>query len=370
MPEARVDREAPASSTLIYASSGISATASGTNGYIIGNTGVTSFNGATGTVIAAPVYYVAASNAPQFEKNAANVVCSGVDDGACINTAINYVSLTYGSGIIQLFDGSFDVSSTIVNTKNFIGLNGDGPSSTQLNMAATDLLGIHFGNAQSSTNDVTDYISNMTVNGNSTSSTGIWMDGWGSGSYMDNVYVDSNVKYGVIIEDADRVSMDNVRASGAYVTAMDFRTGIVNTNGKILVTNSEAGVTYNNSVGVEFDNDADQGSPNPLDVIEFNNLHMQENSGVSSGTCMDFLHPDGVRDLTMTNSQFEDLRYGYQYAGQRSGRTIRARRFGYQFASPECVFPLCAWVCQHHHRVRRNTGSDDGFLRLRRKPFI
>lgn len=39
-----------ASATLLYASSGIGLTASGTNGYIVSNTGVTSFNGATGTV--------------------------------------------------------------------------------------------------------------------------------------------------------------------------------------------------------------------------------------------------------------------------------------------------------------------------------
>lgn len=279
----------------------------------ISNTGVSSFNGATGTVTysaatGTPVYYVAASNAPQYEKNIANAICTGVDDGACINTAIGVVSTTFpnGSGLVQLSDGTFNVSTTIANTgKNFIGLNGDGPNNTILNMTSTATYGIHWGNGQISNSNTTGYLSNFTINGNSTSSiAGFLIDGGGSGSYYNNISIDSNLKYGYILEDADRVSLNNVRASGGYLAACDYRVGSQNTFGKVLNQNGECGVTYSSSTGVLFDADSDQSSPNPPDVITFENLHMQENSGVTTGTCMMF--DVGVRDLVVTGSGFEN----------------------------------------------------------------
>lgn len=73
---------------------------------------------------------IAASNARQATKDAADFVCVGVDDQEQIEAAINLLSAT--GGIIHLSEGMFNLSGALVLDSVPIQLRGEGRSATVL----------------------------------------------------------------------------------------------------------------------------------------------------------------------------------------------------------------------------------------------
>lgn len=261
---------------------------------------------------------VCASNA--IDTTNCDYIATGTADDVIIQTAINAVSSSApGFGVVQLSEGTFNVSSTIINNKNDIWIKGMGRGATLINMSSGNTTyGFHLGNAQVSSANTIVHISDMTITANNTSTVPLWLDGMGQGSDVANIKTNSGL-YGVIFEDADRVTAENVEANNAFTAQIVLRQGIVNTFGKFSLTNVRATIGYASSSGWLFDADTDQGSPNALSAITIINS-FAFGSTIASTTCFNFAKP--VTGLSVISTEAENCTTQVNISGEVDGSWI------------------------------------------------
>lgn len=133
---------------------------------------------------------VAASDSSQAEKDAADFVATGSDDGATINNALNALPTntnncsTTGCGSVYLMEGTYTLGTTAISMPNNTTLSGAG-SSTLLKFASNVGAGTYYAIMNSDTSTGTRVnIQNLMINGGSqTTGTfyGIYLNGVGSG---------------------------------------------------------------------------------------------------------------------------------------------------------------------------------------------
>lgn len=170
-------------------------------------------------------YVVAASNAPAHVKAQADYVCDGVNDQVEIQAAIDALPSTtlVNNGVVQLSQGSFNISNTISINKSMT-LTGMGLTSTIIQLAANTNKTMIQTSESVILYGVT--ISNLYLNGwkaNQTAGHGIYLQG-ASGSFgarVQNVGILNTKESGITTKIQSSWILDNyINACGAQGIAV------------------------------------------------------------------------------------------------------------------------------------------------------
>jgi hypothetical protein len=254
------------------------------------------------------IYYVAASNAPQSQKNIAQYICTSTTDDTCVQSAITAASTT--GGTIDMSNGTFGyqvngVATSVKEFSNNIVIEGQGAGTTNWTSAVTSTPIIQIGTRQTGGGLLTNVgltgINFTCANATSTIAC-VKVDGLGNGSFIEN----NSVNYGGYcyqLEDLDRPLIFNDICNNPYIAAYYGEEGLENTYGNVNFQNDTAALSNASSVAWLFGADADQGSPAAIARITMLNDLFHSNNGVASTTGLQMTVPS--RAMTVQNSLFE-----------------------------------------------------------------
>ncbi len=249
---------------------------------------------------------VCASNA--IDTHNCDYRATGTNDQTTIQAAINAVaSSTPAGGIIQLSEGTFNFGSTgsIYIISNGIVLQGMGQNATYLNQTGTTQPVISVGYRQSGGSLLTSVgldAFNTTMGTGASTVANIKLDGFGNGSYVTNVTTNYG-GYGVLLEDADRVLVQDVIVNNPKMAGEYAVMGLENTWGNVTYEDDTVALNANNTDAWFFTNDADQSSPAAFSRVTLLNDLLHSNNGLASTTGLAINIP--TRAFTVQDSLFE-----------------------------------------------------------------
>lgn len=241
--------------------------------------------------------------APSGSGETATYYTDGVDDQAQIQTAID--NLPAQGGIVELAEGTYNISSQIQIIKHGVTLRGRGVDATQINTTASTFDAIRVGNRQVDgvmRNFVR--LEDFTIShaGGASTKACIIVDGGGRGSNITNVQTNEGA-YGLQLIDLDRVLISNCDINNVRDTGILLQTGLENTYGTVKFLNCSVALSDANSKCMVFDTHPGQASPNRFDRIGIDNMLFFSTSGVSGtkGLVMNV----GATAFLIQNSLFE-----------------------------------------------------------------
>lgn len=198
-------------------------------------------------------------------------------------TAIANCLTAAGGQPIHAGPGTFIFSSTLAVNAQGAGIIGAGKDITIFQTTSTTIDGIKVGNTQTGGHVQLNYIAlqDFTVQmPNSTTHTAVNVTGMGVGGYIRRVKTGQGT-IGFLLEDIDRCVFEELESDNTIGQAYVLRQGITNTWGTATFLNCAAVLNTASTICLQFDADSDQGSPNKLDRVTFENFHFFANPGTS-----------------------------------------------------------------------------------------
>jgi hypothetical protein len=179
-------------------------------------------------------YVIAASNSSNAEKSQSDVVCDGTQDDVEIQAGLDSVSASSYGGVVKLLEGLYTTSAVInMPNTNYVTLEGMGPSSTTIKLAASANCAI-IAKATPATTKYRCRITRLGLDGNSANNP--------TGTYG----IDASGEEGIAI---DHVRVTDCKADGIYSNGTIGSATSGSLRNIWAISNGNNGIYLNNSWG-------------------------------------------------------------------------------------------------------------------------